>query len=113
MPWVYDLHSDGNKIPVSNYEKIRNQVQTYAAEQPWKHEPKLQVRFRGQFCYVDAIESDGTMSALGGLRHFNDKKWSVAFYTYSNDRYEPCFMSNGTEEEILEEGLAVCELYLF
>jgi hypothetical protein len=112
MPWVYDVHSGGKKIPLSDYEKIRKQVQAYAASRSWKNDYKLQVRFKGQFCYVDALETDRTVSPLGRLRHFNDGKWSIAFYTYSNDRYEPCFMSNGSEEGTLEEGLAVCEAYL-
>lgn len=112
MPWVYDVHSGGKKIPSANYEKIRKQVQAYAAKRPWKDKYKLQVRFKSQFCYVDALETDGTVSPLGRLRYFHDEKWSVAFYTYSNDRYQPCFMNNGTEAGKLEEGVAVCEMYL-
>ena len=64
MPWVYDVHSGGKKIPQSNHEKIRKQVQVYAAKRPWKNKYKLQVRFKGQFCYVDALETDGTVSPL-------------------------------------------------
>ena len=112
MPWVYDVHSGGKKIPPSNHEKIRKLVQAYADKRPWKNKYKLQVRFKGQFCYVDSLETDGAVSPLGRLRHFNDGKWSIAFYTYSNDCYQPCFMSNGSEEGTLEEGLAVCEMYL-
>jgi len=112
MPWIYDVHSGGTKIPSLNHEKIRKRAQAYAAKRPWKNKYKLQVRFKGQFCYVDALETDGTVSPLGRLRHFNDRKWSIAFYTYSNDCYQPCFMSNGSKEGTLEEGLAVCEMYL-
>jgi hypothetical protein len=112
MPWVYDVHSGGKKIPSSNHEKIRKRVQEYAAKRPWKNKYKLQVRFKGQFCYVDAVEHDGTVSPLGRLRHFHDGKWSMAFYTYSNDSYQPCFMSSGSQEGVLEEGLAICEMHL-
>jgi hypothetical protein len=56
MPWVYDVHSGGTKIPSQNYEKIRKQVQAYEAKRSWKNDCKSQVRFRGQFCYVDALQ---------------------------------------------------------
>ena len=112
MPWVLDLHCGGEKIPPLSYEKIRKQVEAYSDKRSWKANFKLQVRFKGRFCYIDALEKDGTVSPLGRLRHFKDDKWSIAFYTYSNDRYEPCVMNSGSQKGSLEEGLAVCEMYL-
>lgn len=112
MPWVRDVHSNGEKIPPSEYENIRKQVKAYAAKKSWKSSYELQLRFKSQFCYVDALEKDGTVSPLGRLRYLDKNKWSVAFFTYSNDRYEPCALANGNLEGTLKECLKVCETYL-
>jgi len=80
----------------------------------------LGIRFHGALCYVDAYvepepPSRGLLRVLGEtrqeyfervrevplhlcrLRYFGGRKmWSMAFYTYSNERYELCTFPNGT-----------------
>jgi len=47
------------------------------------------------------------------LRYFGGlKTWSMAFYTYSNDRYEPCTFPNGTVYGTPEEAFEVGAAYL-
>ena len=46
------------------------------------------------------------------LRYFAADRWSLAFYTYSNERYEPCVFHNGTFFGTPEEGLDVGAVYL-
>ena len=46
------------------------------------------------------------------LRYFAEDRWSLAFYTYSNERYEPCVFHNGTFFGTPEEGLDVAAIYL-
>jgi hypothetical protein len=38
--------------------------------------------------------------------------WSVAFFTYSHERYEPTFFENGELEGTPEEGFEVGAVYL-
>ncbi len=111
MPWIQNCSSGGEKIPPSIYENIIKRVDAYASSRPWHSSYKLQLRFKGQFCYVDSLEKDGTISPLGRLRHFRMEKWSLALYTYSNERYEPCAMPKGSFGSI-EEAISVCEFYL-
>ena len=111
MPWVLDSSSGGIKIPPSAYADITNRVNAYASSRPWSLSYKLQLRFKGQFCYVDSLENDGTISPLGRLRYFQMEKWGLALFTYSNDRYEPCLLPQGMFGT-LEEAISVCEFYL-
>jgi hypothetical protein len=44
---------------------------------------------------------------LGRIRYFGADKWSYAFYTYSNERYEPATFGGewfGTPEEAFDIG---------
>ncbi|MGH9434248.1 MAG: hypothetical protein ACRD3T_22195, partial [Terriglobia bacterium] len=71
---------------------------------------QLRVRFKGAFCYIDAEEPGAVEpSPLCRMRYMaSPDRWTLAFYTYSNEKYEPCvFMSGdffGTPEEALEIG---------
>jgi len=47
------------------------------------------------------------------LRYFGAlKTWSMAYYTYSNERYEPCTFANGTFYGTPEEAFEVGAVYL-
>jgi len=96
----------------------------------------LGIRFHGALCYVDAYvepepPSRGLLRVLGEtrqeyfervrevplhlcrLRYFGGRKmWSMAFYTYSNERYELCTFPNGTFYGTPEEALEVGAAYL-
>ena len=59
--------------------------------------------------------SDGNLSLdfhLCRLRFFKVDEWSLAFFTYSHERYEPHYFDNGTFFGTPEEGLAVGAVYL-
>ena len=111
MPWVRDKRST-DKIAPEDYETIRKRINAYAAMQPWGSRHQLQFRFRGQFCYVDNLEPDGSTAPLCRLRYCGDNLWSAGFYTYSQERYEPCILPQGSFEGSLEEAFSVCEMYL-
>jgi hypothetical protein len=96
----------------------------------------LEIHFRGALCYVDAYvepepPSRGLLRALGEtrqdylerlrqvplhlcrLRYFGWRKvWSVAFYTYSHERYELCTFPNGAFYGTPEEAFEVGAVYL-
>jgi hypothetical protein len=47
------------------------------------------------------------------LRYFSDEEaWSMAFYTYSNEKYEPSFFNNGTFRGTPEEAFETSAVYL-
>jgi hypothetical protein len=84
MPWVYDPHSGGTKIPSKMHEDICKKVESFERIRPWYPKTQLRVRFKGQFCYVDTIEKgDERLFPLCRLRHFHDG-WSFALFTYRN-----------------------------
>ena len=76
---------------------------------------RLDIRFRGAFCYVDAYIDPPPAERvhLCRLRYFgNEEAWSVAFYTYSHERYEPSVFANGTFQGTPEEAFDLAAVYL-
>lgn len=114
MPWYYDPQSGGTKIPVKLYEKLRMQVEVFARTRKWHPTCRLTLRFKGQFCYVDVFEDGETSSPspVARLRYFRDNAWSMAFFMWSHERYEPSVFFNGEWEGTLEQALETCEPFL-
>jgi len=135
MPWVYDPHSGGVKIPERSKERIRKRILDYAQEHYAGKYTRIDVRFKGVFCYIDAYTEpdladnfpppgwDETREQciermrnipthLCRLRHFTEDSWSLAFYTYSNEKYEPAFFHSGSFTGTPEEGFEVGAMYL-
>jgi hypothetical protein len=113
MPWVYNPHTGGVKIPISRYDSILACVDAFERSRPWYPKTQLSVRFKSQFCYLDMIEEgEKDASPLARLRYFRDEHWSMAFYTWSHERYEPCAFSKGGFEGTLEDAIIACELFL-
>jgi len=113
MPWYYDPHSGGQKIPPKTREQVLSIVRSYEKACAWYPKYRLSLRFRGQFCYVDAIEDDSPPFPLGRLRHFSENSWSLALFTYSNEQYSPCLLATGKATGTIEEAISVCDVYLF
>ena len=113
MPWVYDPHSGGVKIPPKIHEEICKQVEAFARTRPWYPKIQLKARFKGQLCYIDTIEEgDNRLLPLCRLRHFNLDRWSLALFTYSNDKYQPCAFRNDKQEGTIEAALKICEPFI-
>jgi hypothetical protein len=131
MPWVFDPQSGGSKVPAARQERTRQRILDYAEKHYKGKYTRLDIRFRGPFCYIDAYREpdvprnwppkDWGMSRaeyierlrntplhLCRLRHFGEDRWSLAYYTYSNEKYEPCVFQNGewfgTPEQAFEIG---------
>lgn len=136
-PWVYDPHSGGMKIPARVKEPIKQRILTYAAKHYAGKYNRIDVHFRGKFCYIDAylepevpaenfneefygctreerIEFLRTVPThLCRLRYSGDtEQWAMAFYTYSNNKYEPCVFNNGTFKGTPEEAFESSAMYL-
>ena len=129
--WVFDPHSGGVKIPPTEQADVRARLERHAAAKYTGRYARLDIRFRGALCYMDAyrepsppspalLKSNGETKEeymsrlrsypthLGRLRFFRHDRWSYAFYTYSNEKYEPCVFHSGewfgTPEEALDIG---------
>ena len=50
--WVYDPQRGGTKIPTREYANIRERIEAHARKLYPKHTARLDIFFRGQFCYV-------------------------------------------------------------
>ena len=135
--WVYDPHSGGTKIPKHLRETITYRIQSYAEESYSGKYNFIDVRFRGQFCYIDAykepfIPEENFDEALYGctrqeridflrtvpthlcrLRYKGDmEKWVMAYYTYSDEKYKPSIFDNGTFFGTPEEAFESSAVYL-
>lgn len=65
--WVFAPDSGGKKIPDSKKREVTQRIEKYAAENYAGKYVRLDIRFRGQFCYIDAYTepfiADGWPSA--------------------------------------------------
>jgi hypothetical protein len=112
--WGYDPQSGGEKISPVLQEQVHERLRRHAAKIVPGKEGWLRVRFRGPFCYVDAqVPGEAEVTHLCRLRHLRSPDcWSLAFYTYSNERYEPCLFRSGRWEGTPEEGLDIGSMYI-
>jgi hypothetical protein len=135
-PWVYDPHTGGVKIPERVQQRTRQRILADAEQHYAGKYTRLDVRFRGQFCYIDAYTEPhvppdfpppnwpesreehlerlrNTPTHLCRLRYFGDEDgWSMAFYTYSHETYEPCFFNTGSDHGTPEEAFDTAAVYL-
>ncbi len=111
--WVFDPGSGGVKILDAVKKRTEASIRAYAKTHFDGKYTRLDIRFRGQFCYIDAYTEPeplgegwppahweitreeyleqlrNTPTHLCRLRYFGaDDRWGFAFYTYSNEKYE-------------------------
>lgn len=133
--WVFDPHSGGKKIPDNIKDKVRKRIEDFASEHYAGKYVRLEIRFKGQFCYIDAYTepqvSEGwppedwpetreefierlknTPTHLCRLRYLGDDNWSMAFYTYSNEKYTPSVFNTGEFIGTPEQGFDTSAVYL-
>ena len=133
--WVFDPHSGGVKIPLAVRTRTVERIEKYAAKHHAGKYIRLDIRFRGPLCYIDAYVEPAKPSAsmlkvtgetrqqflerlraaplhLCRLRHFAEDRWSMAFFTYSNERYEPSFFANGSFDGTPEEAFELAAIFL-
>ncbi len=60
--------------------------------------------------YIERLRN--TPTHLCRLRHFDINRWSVAFYTYSDEKYSPCVFPNGDWFGTIEEAFDIGAVYL-
>ncbi len=133
--WGFHPDSGGIKIPETKKREVTQRIEKFAAENYAGKYTRLDIRFRGQFCYIDAYTEPylgegwppedwpetreemierlrNTPTHLCRLRYFGSDSWSFAFYTYSNEKYELAIFPNGTFDGTPEEAFAASAMYL-
>ncbi len=111
--WGFAPNSGGVKIKEAPKNRTEKRIRNYAEAHLAGRYTRLEIRFRGQFCYVDAYtepEPPGpnwpppdwpesrkehlermrnTPVHLFRLRYFgNEEEWGLAFYSYAHNKYE-------------------------
>lgn len=133
--WVFNPDAGGKKIPDSVKFDVEKRIKSVAEENFKGKYTRLDIRFMGQFCYIDAYQepevSDNwppkdwpetreeyierlrnTPVHLCRLRYFGDERWGFAFYTYSNEKYELSAYPNGEFFGKPEDAFLVSAMYL-
>ena len=134
--WVFDPDSGGKKITDAVKQRTTARIQRYAAEHFAGQYTRLDIRYRGQFCYIDAYTEPkvsenwpppdwpeprevyiermrNTPTHLCRLRFFGDEeKWGFAFYTYSGERYELAMFDSGSFVGTPEDAFRISAVYL-
>jgi hypothetical protein len=133
--WVFNPHAGGKPAPPAVQERTRKRILAHAEAHYSGSFTRIEVSFRGKFCYIDAFVKPGAPSDehladmgetldeyqerlratplhLCRLRYFDEDKWSVAFYTYSHEKYEPCVFDTGEFFGTPEQGFDVGAVYL-
>ena len=106
--WVYDPHSGGVNIPAAVKTRTEQRILKYADKHYAGKFTRVDVRFRGALCYIDVYSEPDRMgntpTHLCRIRYFGDEnRWSFAWITYSNEKYEPSFLMTGEDHGTPEE----------
>ncbi len=134
--WMWTPDRGGRTVPPAVRERTERRIRAYANLQYAGTFTRLDVRFRGALCYIDAYTepeepSRSTLRVLGEtrcecmdrlrsipthlcrLRFFGDEDaWGLAFYTYSAERYETSVFEDGRFQGTPEAGFDVGAAYL-
>jgi len=113
-----DPDSGGVKITDTVKSHLKNRITKYAEKNLAGRYTKLDIRFRGKFCYVDAYTEPeeprqdwpadfpetrekyiermrNTPTHLCRLRYYGDDEWGISFYSYAQNKYETSVFPNG------------------
>lgn len=133
--WVYDPGAGGTKIPPAVQKDIEKRILAVAEAEYQGHYTRLEIRFKSQFCYIDAYTEPviqenwpppdypeareefyerlrNAPTHLCRLRYFGNDEWGFAFYAYSSDKYELSVFPNGEFTGKPEDAFRASAMYL-
>jgi hypothetical protein len=116
--WVLDPNTGGVSVPPHHQPDIRSRIEAYASERFAGRYERLEIRFKGVFCYIDAFVEPqepspslleitqetkeqfmdrlrSTPRRLCRMRYFGDDRWSFGFFSYSNEQYQLAVFDSG------------------
>jgi len=133
--WVYAPDSGGKKIPALVQADVIKRINQVAQELYAGRYTRLDIHFRGKFCYIDAYTEpnladdwppadwgethEEALECLGNspihlcrLRYIGNDEWGFAFYTYSQEKYELSIYPNGEFTGKPEDAFLASAVYL-
>lgn len=124
--WAFNPHKGGKTIPAATKVRTQARIEAHAEAHFRGLYRRIDVRFRGKFCYIDAFvdsptpdmspaEAERVRSTpmhLCRMRYFGEDRWSLAFFKYSDMTYEPCIFDTGDWFGTPEQALDVGGVYL-
>ena len=115
---VADRHADRHNdpmpaIPDSTKTSLAQRLRQHAREH-WPQLSSLNVRYRGQFAYVEGELADGDRIPLIRLRYGGyASTWGFGLYLASSGKYHNQILPTGSPIGTPQEALdCACELYL-
>jgi hypothetical protein len=135
MPkWVYNRYTGAKSIPPEIKARTESRILDFANQHYAGKFIRIDVRFRGALCYIDAyVEPDLPEAStpptgetrsqwleqlrniplhLCRIRYVGDQdRWIFAFYTYAHQKYEPSFLLTGDFEGTPEEAFATSTMF--
>lgn len=94
--WIREPGRGGLEIDDTVKEHTKKRIIKYAQTNFAGHCTKLDIRFRMQFCYVDAYTEESLCYHMFRLRFFGDEeKWGVAFYSYAHEKFGLSVFASG------------------
>jgi len=118
--WRFNPNSGGKPVPQPVRQRTEARLRRYAEEHHAGRYTRLDIRFRAQFCYIDAYTEPvppgpnwppanwpetreeymermrATPVHLCRLRYFGDEqRWGFGFFAYSSEKYEPSVFPSG------------------
>jgi hypothetical protein len=128
--WMFDPNSGGKKIMPTIQADVERRIRNVAEEHFSGRYTRLEIRFRNQFCYIDAYTEPSvsenwpppdwpetrdeciarmrsTPTHLCRLRYFGDDRWGFAFFAYSSEKYELSMFPSGEFLGTLEDAFFV------
>jgi hypothetical protein len=133
--WVFNPQTGGKKISPPAQEAVKERILEHAKRNYSGKHKRIEVKCRGALCYIDVFQEPDVVKEcpaasmgesrqhiidhlrqipihLCRLRHFGADRWTLAFYTYSRERYEPCIFPNGEWFGAPEDGFDIGAQYL-
>jgi len=133
--WVYSPHTGGKNTPPPIRERTERRILDYANKHHAGKFIRIDVRFRGALCYIDAYTEPGephggalpagetreqwierlrnTPTHLCRIRYKgNEDRWTFAYYTYAHERYKPSFFITGDDHGTPEEAFETSAQFL-
>jgi hypothetical protein len=135
--WIKSAPGTGGvKIPKPVQERTKARILRHAEQNYRGRYTRLEIRFRSQFCYIDAYREPTALDAkqtpfegetqeemlarfretpihLCRLRyHGREDRWSFDFFSYSSMKYEFAMFPSGDLDGTLEEVFDTSALYL-
>ncbi|HEX8411706.1 MAG TPA: hypothetical protein VF883_22855 [Thermoanaerobaculia bacterium] len=124
--WSKQPDAGGVKIPKLVQQHTIDRILRHAERSYRGRYQRLEVRFRGALCYIDAYVDAGvsTGESTGGeiedvpthlcrLRYFgHEDQWSFSFFTYSNMKYELAVFPDGSFYGTPEDAFDAAAVYL-